>query len=55
MTGAYAFERGQIDATLNLPNGEEVRQPVNAIRVLAKQPDDSWRAARVAITAASRP
>lgn len=55
ITGAYAFEWGQIGATLKLPNGKDLRQSVNAIRVLAKQPDGSWRVARVAITPANRP
>lgn len=55
ITGAYAFEWGQIGSTLKLPNGKDVRQSVNAIRVLAKQSDGSWRVARVAITPASQP
>ena len=55
ITGGYAFEWGQIGATLKLPDGKDVRQSVNAIRVLAKQPDGSWRVARVAITPAKRP
>lgn len=55
VTGAYAFEWGQIGATLKSPDGREVRQTVQAIRVLAKQPDGSWRVARVAITPANRP
>lgn len=55
ITGAYAFEWGQIGATLKLPDGKDVRQSVNAIRVLAKQPDGSWRVVRVAITPANRP
>jgi uncharacterized protein (TIGR02246 family) len=48
--GGYAFERGQITATMKLPNAQEVQQSVNAIRVLARQPDGSWRFARVAVT-----
>lgn len=55
ITGDYAFEWGQIGATLQMPNGKDVRQSVNAIRVLAKQPDGSWRVARAAITRANRP
>jgi uncharacterized protein (TIGR02246 family) len=55
ITGGYAFEWGQIGATLKLPDGKDVVQSVNAIRVLAKQPDGSWRVARVAITPAKRP
>jgi uncharacterized protein (TIGR02246 family) len=54
IAGGYAFEWGQISATLKLPDAREVRQSVNAIRVLAKQPDGSWRVARVAITPAAR-
>lgn len=46
----HAFEWGQITATMKLPNDREVQQSVNAIRVLARQPDGSWRFARVAIT-----
>lgn len=53
--GAYAFEWGQIGSTSKLPDGKNVRQSVNAIRVLAKQPDGSWRVARVAITPESQP
>lgn len=53
--GAYALEWGQIGATLKLPDGKDVRQSVNAIRILAKQPDGSWQVARAAITPASRP
>lgn len=52
--GAYAFEWGKIAATLKLPDGHDVQHEVNAIRILAKQPDGSWRVARVAITPASR-
>jgi uncharacterized protein (TIGR02246 family) len=55
IAGGYAFEWGQIGATLKLPDAREVRQSVNAIRVLAKQPDGSWRVARVAVTPAARP
>lgn len=55
ISGAYAFEWGQIGATLKLPDGKDIRQSVNAIRVLAKQPDGSWRVARVAIVPANRP
>ena len=54
ITGVYAFEWGQIGATLKLPNGKDVQHSVNAIRILAKQPDGSWRVARVAITPANR-
>jgi uncharacterized protein (TIGR02246 family) len=54
VAGGYAFEWGQISATLKLPNTQEVQQSVNAIRVLARQPDGSWRVARVAITPAAR-
>lgn len=49
----HAFEWGHITATMKLPNDREVQQSVNAIRVLARQPDDSWRFARVAITPAA--
>jgi len=52
--GAYAFEWGRIAANLKLPDGREVQQDANAIRILEKQPDGSWRVARVAITPASR-
>lgn len=55
ITDVYAFEWGQIGATLKLPDGRDVRQSVNAMRVLAKQPDGSWLVARAAITPANRP
>jgi len=55
ITGDFAFEWGQISATLKLPDTHELQQSVNAIRVLAKQPDGSWRVARVAVTPAARP
>lgn len=54
IAGAYAFEWGRIAATLKLPDGHDVQQDVNAIRILAKQPDGSWRVAWVAITPANR-
>lgn len=54
ITGAYAFEWGKIAATVRLPDGHDVQQDVNAIRILAKQPDGSWRVTRVAITPANR-
>jgi uncharacterized protein (TIGR02246 family) len=50
----HAFEWGRITATMKLPNDREVQQSVNAIRVLARQPDGSWRFARVAITPAAK-
>ena len=55
IAGDYAFEWGQISATLKLPDTHDVQRSVNAIRVLARQPDSSWRVARVAITPAGRP
>lgn len=55
ISGAYAFEWGQIGASLKLEGGNVVRRSVNAIRVLAKQRDGSWRVAWVAVTPASRP
>jgi len=55
IAGDYAFQWGQISATLKLPDTHEVQQSVNAIRILAKQPDGSWRVARVAVTPAARP
>lgn len=54
IAGGYAFEWGQISATLKLPNTQEVQQSVNAIRVLARQSDGSWRVARAAISPAAR-
>lgn len=39
--GAYAFEWGKIASTLKLPDGRDVQQDANAIRILAKQPDGS--------------
>lgn len=50
----HAFEWGRITATMKLPNAREAQQSVNAIRVLARQADGSWRFARVAITPAAR-
>lgn len=50
----HAFEWGHITATMKLPNAREVQQSVNAIRVLARQPDGSWRFARVAVTPAAK-
>lgn len=55
ITGANAFEWGQIDVILKLPDGKDFRQSVNVIRILAKQPDGSWRVARASITPTSRP
>jgi uncharacterized protein (TIGR02246 family) len=48
----HAIEWGRISATVKLPNAQEVQQSVGAIRVLVRQPDGSWRFARVAITPA---
>lgn len=55
ITGANAFKWGQIDVILKLPDGKDFRQFVNVIRILAKQPDRSWRVARASITPTSRP
>jgi len=50
----HAVEWGHITATVKLPNDREVQQSVNAIRVLARQPDGSWRFARVVVTPATK-
>ena len=50
----HAFEWGKITTTMKLPNTRQVQQSVNAIRVLSRQPDGSWRFARVAITPAAK-
>ena|SRR5690348_3290325 len=55
VAGTYAFEWGRIGATFQLPDGKDVRKSVRAIRVLAKEPDGSWRIARVGIIPANQP
>lgn len=50
--GNEAYEWGEISVTGKLPNGREASQTVFAIRVLRRQPDGSWKFARVAITPA---
>ncbi len=46
IAGDYAWEWGQISATLRLPNGKEISQSINALRILARQADGSWKVAR---------
>ena len=47
--GDVGWEWGEIAVALRLPDGREVNQTVNALRVLAKQRNSSWKIARVGI------
>lgn len=50
----YAFEWGQIAATVRLATGKEVNERVNAMRVLERQTDRSWKVARVIVSPAGK-
>ncbi len=50
IAGDYAWEWGQISATIRLPNGKEISQSINALRILARQADGSWKVARAIFT-----
>lgn len=50
IAGDYAWEWGQISATIRLPNGKEISQSINALRILARLADGSWKVARAILT-----
>jgi uncharacterized protein (TIGR02246 family) len=51
----YAFEWGEMDVTVKLASGRSVHQAVNAIRVLRRETDASWKVARLAATPVEYP
>jgi uncharacterized protein (TIGR02246 family) len=54
VAGDYAWEWGQITTTIKLPNGKEIDAAVNAVRILARQSDGSWKVARAIVTPAPK-
>lgn len=52
ITGAEAYEWGEMSVTLQLPNGKQVSQTVYAIRVLRRE-SSKWKVARAIITPAA--
>ncbi len=51
ITGADAYEWGEMSVTLQLPNGKQASQTVYAIRVLRRE-NGKWKVARAVITPA---
>jgi len=50
--GNEAYEWGEMTVTAKLPSGTTATQRVFAMRILRREPDGSWKFARVLITPA---
>jgi uncharacterized protein (TIGR02246 family) len=55
IVGDYAFEWGEMSATIKFSSGKLAHQQTNAIRVLRRDNGHLWKVARVAVTPAAKP
>ena len=54
IVGDYAWQWGKMSQTQANASGQEETMRVNAIRILHRQPDGSWRVARAVVTPATQ-
>lgn len=52
IVGNYAWQRGKMSETQRLASGKMETMKVNAIRILRREADGSWKVARAAVTPA---
>ncbi len=54
IVGSYAWQWGKMSQTQRLASGKMETMRVNAIRILRREPDGSWKVARAAVTPAGQ-
>jgi len=54
IVGNYAWQWGKMSQTERLASGKMDTMRVNAIRILRREPDGSWKVARAAVTPAGQ-
>ena len=52
VVGDYAWQWGKMSQTVKDRSGKQETMHVNAIRILQRQPDESWKVARAVVTPA---